>query len=123
MKNKIINIDLEFDNIQFDESEIRRVTKNAKIALANTTRKGMKLNFSEEGKAAHLENTKRTSRIRKYNHTIYEGTCKKTGKKIILDIHGLRKHKFNPANVSRVVNGYKKSHKGYTWKILKEEKK
>lgn len=121
MTKKIINIDLEFDNITFDENDINRVTKNYKIGQANIKRKGKKLEFTPEGKLAHAENSRRTSRIRKYNKTTYLGTCKNTGKQLKLDIHGLREHGFNPANVNRVVHGHKKSHKGYYWSVLKIE--
>jgi len=98
--------------------------KSVQISRANRLyRVGKKLTFTEEGKNAHAENNRRTANKRKYNHTVYEGTCIETGKKIKLDIHGLREHGFIPANVSRVVNGHKKSHRGYYWKILKKELK
>lgn len=98
--------------------------KSVQISRANrTVRKGIKLDFTEQGRIAHTENARSIANKRQYSHTIYQGTCIETGKKIKLDIHGLREAGFNPANVSRVVNGHKNSHRGYIWKILKKELK
>jgi G:T/U-mismatch repair DNA glycosylase len=118
-------LDELFDGLELpSDQEIIAETKSVKIAKANSVvKKGIKLQFSEAGKLAHAENNRKTALKRKYNHTIYEGTCMETGKKIKLDIHGLREQGFIPANVSRVVNGHKNSHRGYTWKIIKKELK
>lgn len=129
MVNKInINDSDAWANINWDNKPVPDLLKRTdhQVAVARFNRinkKGKKLNFSADGKKAHAENSRKVAAKRLYNHTIYQGTCKKTGKKIVLDIHGLRQNGFNPNNISRVVHGHKKSHKGYYWQILSQEKR
>ena len=42
MTKKIIDIDLEFDNVQFDEEDIQRQTHNTKLSLAKLGKVGNK---------------------------------------------------------------------------------
>lgn len=93
MNKKIIDIDLEFDSIHFDEHDIKHITRISKMILTKTGSKGPK----------HTEQTKR--KISKNGKGIKKPPRSEKLKKLVAD--KLRGRKRSPEHCQAISNGLK----------------
>lgn len=111
---------------------IKAKKKNAKKQWRNgrpEARQKMSQSLANRWQDPNYRKKQKQSRYEQYNvpektanyHGPIKGTCKKTGKTII--VHGAKQLKdlgFTPANVYNCITGKRNSANGYTWERLKK---